>query len=91
MNRDSFWLLVIVVCAAGVALVSPVAAMVLCVGAVLLCVVLTRAYSYPGFLLAMALPLYLLVGGLNLSIYRGDIEPDFFRFMALSILALLGG
>lgn len=91
LSRDAFVFLVLLAVTGGLVSVVPVAGLAclaVCTGLLML---LTRRYGDPAFLLGLVLPTYLLTGGLNISLYRGDIDPAFLRFASFSVLALLGG
>lgn len=91
IRRDSFLLLLIVSLCAGVSLYNPLAALVVLFVASATCMVMTKNWNDPGYLLAVLLSFYMIIGGGNFSSYRGEIETDFMQFLLVSTLCLLTG
>ena len=91
ISRDAFSLFALAVLSAGLSAASPAAGLLLLAAGSGLLMLTLRAWAYPGFLFALVFSLDLLLGGLNLSRYRGEIEPDYFRFLAFSLASLSGG
>ncbi len=89
--RDALFLLILLASVGGVAVVTPAGALAGLAAGCGLLLLLTGRYGNPPVLLGVILSLYLLTGGLNVSLYRGDIDPDFLRFATFSVVALLAG
>ncbi len=91
IRRDSFLLLLIVGLCTGVSLYNPLVALAVLFVASTTCMVMTKSWNDPGYLLATLLSFYMIIGGGNFSSYRGEIETDFMQFLLVGALCLLTG